>query len=325
MEHISFLKNKYINVDRMEVGFIGLGRMGKRMALRLLLKKHEVIAYDIDKKKISEIRSKGCKTANNLKELLELLKPNRTIIIMVPAENVYSIIKKLKPYLSKDDIVIDAGNSYYKNSIKNAKYLASKDVYFLDVGTSGGLKGAEKGASMTVGGKKKAYERVLPILKTLAAEDGILYVGESGAGHFVKMVHNAIEYGILQAYGEGFELLYNAPYKFDLEKIAYNWNHGSIVQSRILELAIKAFENHGEFEKIVGIIEGGQSGGWAIKEAKKQGLSLPTAEVALKLRHKSYKKQSFSSKFVATLRNVFGGHRLHFKKTVDLKDEKCSK
>ena len=298
----------------MEVGFIGLGRMGKRMALRLMSKKHRVIAYDINKKQISEVKSKGCKTANSVKELVESLKPKRTIIIMVPEKNVYGIIKELKPYLSKGDIVINAGNSYYKNSIRNAKYLASKNVYFLDVGTSGGLKGATNGASMTVGGNKNAYERAFPILKALAAKDGLYYVGESGAGHFIKMVHNAIEYGILQAYGEGFELLHNAPYKFDLKKIAYNWNHGSIVQSRILELAEKAFKKHGNFKKIVGIVEGGQSGGWAITEAKKRGLSFSMAKLALKLRHQSYKKQSFSSKFVAVLRNTFGGHRLHLKK-----------
>lgn len=316
MDHISLPKKKCINVDCMEVGFIGLGRMGKRMVLRLMSKKHKVVAYDIDKKQTSKLKSKGCKTAKNVKELVKLLRPKRTIIIMVPAESVYGIIKELRSYLSKGDIVIDAGNSYYKNSIRHAKYLALKGVYFLDIGTSGGLEGATHGASMTVGGNKKAYERALPILKSLTAEDGLHYVGESGAGHFVKMVHNAIEYGILQAYGEGFELLNNAPYKFDLKKIAYNWNHGSIVQSRILELAERVLKKHGNLDKIVGVIEGGQSGGWAIKEAKKRGSSLSVADLALKLRHQSYKKQSFSSKFVAALRNGFGGHKLHFKKKV---------
>jgi len=309
-----FSKKKSTNVDYMKVGFIGLGRMGKRMVLRLISKRHKVIVYDIDKKKLSEVMSKGCKTVDDLKELVELLKPRSIIIIMIPAENVYGVIKELKPHLKKGDIIIDAGNSYYKDSIRHAKYLASKNVYFLDIGTSGGLMGAAHGASMTVGGDKKAYERILPILKSLSTEDGLCYVGECGAGHFVKMVHNAIEYGILQSYGEGFELLHNAPYKLDLEKIAYNWNHGSIIQSRILELAEKVFKKHNNLEKIVGIVEGGQSGGWAIEEAKKLGSSLSVAELALKLRRQSYKKESFSSKFVAALRNEFGGHRLHFKK-----------
>jgi len=305
----------------MEVGFIGLGRMGKRMVLRLMSKNYEVISFDINKKQLSEVKSKGCKTTNSIKELVRSLKPRRTIIIMVPAENVYSVIRELRPYLLKDDIVIDAGNSYYKDSIKHAKYLASKKVYFLDVGTSGGLKGAISGASMTVGGDKKAYESAFHVLESLATENGLCYVGESGAGHFVKMVHNAIEYSILQAYGEGFELLKDAPYKFDLEKIAYNWNHGSIVQSKILKLTENIFKKYGNFKNIIGIIEGGQSGGWAIKEAKKRGLPLYMTRLALKLRHQSYKKESFSSKFVAALRNEFGGHKLHFK---NLKGKKCS-
>jgi len=296
----------------MQVGFIGLGRMGKRMVLKLTSNLFDVMSYDIDSRIRTEF-GKENKVASNIKGLVNYLESERKIMVMVPAgESVEQVISETYPYLTKGDVLIDAGNSYYKDSIRRAKMLEKKGVYFLDAGTSGGLKGAETGLSFTVGGKKEVYEKVKPIFKTLAAKDGLCYVGENGSGHYVKMVHNAIEYALLQAYAEGIELLSKSEFNLNLSDIVHSWNNGGIIRSHILELAEESFKNE-DFENVKGVVEGGETGRWAIEEAWKKGLPFSLITTAFTSRLRSRQEESFSDKFVAVLRNKFGGHKVHKK------------
>lgn len=296
----------------MQVGFIGLGKMGRTMVLNLASELFDVISYDIDPKIRTEL-GKKYKIATNIQELVNYLKPERKIMIMVPAgEPLDQVISETYPYLTEGDVLIDAGNSHYKDSIRRAKMLEKKDVYFLDAGTSGGLKGAEIGLSFTVGGKKEAYEKTKPIFEKLAVKDGLCYVGESGSGHYVKMIHNGIEYAMLQALGEGFELLKKSQFNLPLIDIAHTWNNGAIIRSYILELAEEALKTE-DFENIKGIVEGGETGRWAIEEALERDVPIPVITAALISRLRSRQEELFSDKLVAVLRNKFGGHKVHKK------------
>lgn len=292
----------------MQVGFVGLGKMGSRMVKRLLSKKFNVVCYDIDADARLKIAKQGAKTVSSLKDLTKELAQPRKIILMVPAgKAVDKVIAEL--HLSKGDMVIDAGNSYYEDSVRRAKMLEEKQICFIDAGTSGGLKGAEVGLSFTVGGERKAYEKLKPIFEALAAKDGLCYVGPSGSGHFVKMVHNAIEYAMLQAYAEGFELLSKAPYKVNLAEIAHAWNNGGLIRSWLLKLAEEVLKSD-ELHKIKGIVGGGETGTWAVDEATKRGVAFPIIKTALAERVKSKQTETFTGRFIAAMRNKFGGHRV---------------
>ena len=300
----------------MKLGFIGLGRMGFNVVLNLHSKKIPVVAYNRSHEPLKKIKKYGVEVAYSIKELINKLSKQKMIWLMVTAGNpVDAVIKELLPHLKKEDIIIDGGNSFYKDSIRRYKFLNNKKIRFVDVGTSGGLKGARYGACLTIGGDKKIFKKIESICKAVSAKNGYAYVGPAGAGHFVKMVHNGIEYALLQAYGDGFELLFKGPYKnLDLRKIAETWQNGSVIRSWLLELAIDAFRKNRKLNKIEGVIGGGETGQWAVSTAKKYKVPFESIKLALKLRKKSRKKPTFSGKVVAALRNQFGGHDVVKKK-----------
>jgi 6-phosphogluconate dehydrogenase len=298
-------------VSILKIGFIGLGRMGRNMVLRLKKNKQGVVAYNRSPEKVKDVMKKGVTGAFTLKELVEKLLPPRIIWIMVPAgDPVDKMITGLLPYLNEGDILIDGGNSNYHDSMRRAEYLKTEGIYYLDVGTSGGLGGEKKGYCLMIGGEKQAYGKVEPLFKVLATKEGYNYVGSSGSGHYVKMVHNGIEYALLQSYGEGFELLKNGPFNLDLEKISKLWQNGSVIRSWLLELAEDAFKKDPQLKKITDFIGGGSTGRWTVEESLKLETPSPMISLALALRFRTRQKESFSGKVVAALRKEFGGHEV---------------
>ena len=299
-----------------KIGFIGLGRMGFNMVLNLHSKKIGVVACNRSAEPVDEIKKKGVEVAYSVPELMKNLPKQKIVWIMVTAgKPVDAVIEELIPYLKKNDIVIDSGNSFYKDSIRRYNYLKQKKINFLDIGTSGGLKGARYGACLTIGGDKNIFKKIEPICKYVSAKNGYAYVGPAGAGHFVKMVHNGIEYSLLQAYGEGFELLQKGHYKnLDLKKIAATWKNGSIIRSYLVELAEEAFKKDSKLSRIEGIVGGGETGRWAVDTAKEFNVSVKSIELALDERKNSQKNPRFAGKVVAALRNEFGGHEVVKKK-----------
>lgn len=298
----------------MEIGFIGLGRMGQAMAIRLADKGHRVVAYDVSPEAIVSLVERGLEGAENLKRLAEALNPPRNIWLMVPAGKAVDevIFNGLMPYLAVGDLLVDGGNSNYKDTIRRATKLVENSIRFMDVGTSGGIKGVKNGLSLMTGGSKQDFRRLEPILKDLAAENGYGLMGDIGAGHFVKTVHNGIEYALLQSYAEGFELLKEGPYELDLGMVARVWNNGSVVRSWLLEL-IQGILQKDDLADIVGEVGGGQTGRWAMEAALESEVSFEMLAAALSQRYQS-RGGSFSNKLVAALRHEFGGHPIKKKK-----------
>jgi 6-phosphogluconate dehydrogenase len=293
----------------MELGMIGLGRMGANMTERLVRGGHRVVSYDRSAEAIQRVVDIGGVGAHSLSDFVKQLAPPRIIWMMVPSgAPVDQTIEQLLPNLSQGDILIDGGNSYYKDSIRRAGKLFDQGMHFVDAGTSGGIWGLENGYCMMVGGEKEIVERLAPIFTTLAPPDGYLHVGPSGAGHFVKMIHNGIEYGMLQAYGEGFELLNASQFDLDLAKISRLWNQGSVVRSWLLELAERAFDEDPKLSSIKGYVEDSGEGRWTVEEAIEKSVAAPVLMLSLFARFASRQEDSFSAKFVAALRNEFGGH-----------------
>ena len=300
----------------MKIGFIGLGRMGFNIILNLHSKKFPVVACNRSPEPLKKIKKYGVEAAFSIQELINKLPKQKIIWIMVTAGNpVDSVIDELLPHLNANDIIIDGGNSFYKDSIRRYNKLKNKKIHFLDIGTSGGLKGARHGACLTIGGDFDIFKKIEKICKAVSAKNGYAYVGNAGAGHFVKMVHNGIEYALLQAYGDGFELLFKGPYKnLDLRKIAETWSNGSVIRGWLIELAVDAFKKDKKLKKIEGIVGGGETGQWAVNTAKEFNVPAESIKLALKLRKKSKKHPTFSGKVVAALRNEFGGHGVVRKK-----------
>ena len=296
----------------MKLGFIGLGRMGFNIVLNLKDHKVDVVAYNRSPEPTREIKKKKVDVAFSIDELMNKLPKQKIIWIMVTAgKPVDEVMEELLPYLNKNDIVIDGGNSFYKDSVKRYNYLKKKGINFVDIGTSGGLNGARHGACLTIGGDKNLFKKIEPICKAVSAKNGYAYVGQAGAGHFVKMIHNGIEYALLEAYGEGFELLQKGPYKnLDLNKISATWKNGSIIKSYLIELAEEAFKKDPKLSKIEGTIGGGETGEWTVKTAKDFNVDVGTIRLALDERKKSKKKPRFAGRFVAALRHQFGGHEV---------------
>ena len=293
----------------MELGMIGLGRMGASMTERLVRGGHRVIGYDRDTEAIRRAVDIGGVGARSLSDFVKQLAPPRSIWMMVPSgAPVDQTIEQLLPNCSDGDILIDGGNSNYKDSIRRAEMLKAQKVHFVDVGTSGGVWGLELGYCMMIGGEKAIVDRLEPIFKTLAPPDGYLHVGAHGAGHFVKMVHNGIEYAMLQAYGEGFELLDASGFDLDLGKIARLWNQGSVVRSWLLELAESALQKDPKLAAIQGYVEDSGLGRWALQEAIEKSVPAPALALSLFARFASRQEDSFAAKLVAALRNEFGGH-----------------
>jgi 6-phosphogluconate dehydrogenase len=293
----------------MELGMIGLGRMGANMTERLVRDGHRVISYDRSAEAIQRVVDKGALGAHSLSDFVKQLTPPRAIWLMVPSgDPVDQTIEQLLPNLAKGDVLIDGGNSNYKDSIRRADKLKQQGLYFVDAGTSGGVWGLQVGYCMMIGGEKDIVDRLEPIFKTLAPPDGYLHVGPSGAGHFVKMIHNGIEYGMLQAYGEGFELLKASQYQLDLGKISHLWNQGSVVRSWLLELAENAFQRDPQLASIKGYVEDSGEGRWTVQEAIDRSVPAPVLMLSLFARFASRQEDSFSAKVIAALRNEFGGH-----------------
>ena len=293
----------------MELGMIGLGRMGASMTERLLQGGHRIISYDRSPEAIQQAVDKGAVGARSLADFVQGLASPRAIWLMVPAgDAVDQTIEQLLPQLSRGDVVIDGGNSNYKDSIRRAEKLKQGAIHFVDVGTSGGVWGLKVGYCLMIGAEQEIFERLEPAFKTLAPPDGYAHVGPNGAGHFVKMIHNGIEYGMLQAYGEGFELLCSSDFHLDLEKIARLWNRGSVVRSWLLELAESAFQKDPQLSSIRGYVEDSGEGRWTVLEAIEKNVPASVLALSLFARFHSRQEDGFGAKFIAALRNEFGGH-----------------
>jgi 6-phosphogluconate dehydrogenase len=293
----------------MELGMIGLGRMGANMTERLLAGGHRVISYDRSPEAIQRVVDKGAVGAHSLADFIKQLTLPRVVWLMVPSgDPVDQTIEQLLPHLAKGDILIDGGNSNYKDSVRRAEKLKPQGIHFVDAGTSGGIWGLKLGYCMMVGGEQEIVTRLEPIFATLAPQGGYLHVGPNGAGHFVKMIHNGIEYGMLQAYGEGFELLKESQFNLELGKIAHLWNQGSVVRSWLLELAESAFEKDPQLASIADYVDDSGEGRWTVEEAIDRNIPTPALTLALFARYASRQHDSFSAKVVAALRNEFGGH-----------------
>ena len=293
----------------MELGMIGLGRMGANMTERLVLGGHQVITYDRSAEAIQRVVDKGATGAASLADFVKKLSLPRAIWLMVPSgDPVDQTIDQLLASLAKGDIVIDGGNSNYKDSIRRAETMKTHGMHFIDAGTSGGVWGLQNGYCMMVGGEKDIVSRLEPIFLTLAPQDGYLHAGPNGAGHFVKMIHNGIEYGMMQAYGEGFELLKASQFDLDLAKISHLWNQGSVVRSWLLELCESAFQKDPKLDAIKGYVEDSGEGRWTVIEAIERGVSATVLAHSLFARYASRQQDAFSNKVIAALRNEFGGH-----------------
>jgi 6-phosphogluconate dehydrogenase len=293
----------------MQIGMIGLGRMGTGMTQRLLQGGHQVMVYDRSPDAVAGLAGKGAAATSSLEDLGQKLKAPRIFWLMIPAgAPVDDTIQRLSATLSPGDVIIDGGNSNYKDSIRRAEALRSQQIEFLDAGVSGGVWGLKVGFCLMVGGKEAVFKQVEPIFKTLAPPDGYAYVGPNGAGHYSKMVHNGIEYSMLQAYAEGFEILKASPFTFDLVQLSRLWNHGSVIRSWLLELAQAAFERDPELARIKGYVDDSGEGRWTLQEAIDHAVPAPALAMSLFMRFRSRQDDSFSAKVLAALRNEFGGH-----------------
>jgi 6-phosphogluconate dehydrogenase len=283
--------------------------MGLNMTRRLLRGGHEVVVFDRAAGPVAEAKADGAVVASDLSELAGKLEPPRIVWIMVPSGEVtQSVLDELSGVLAEGDIVIDGGNSKWKDTMERAEALAAKGIKLLDAGTSGGVWGLENGYCLMVGGDKDAFAQVEPIFKTLAPEGGYEYMGPSGSGHFVKMIHNGIEYAMLQAYGEGFEILQKSEYDLDLGAIAALWNKGSVVRSWLLELAERAFAEDPKLDSIAGFVDDSGEGRWTVQAAIHESVPAPAITSALFARFYSRQDESFAAKVIAALRKQFGGH-----------------
>jgi len=292
----------------MQIGFVGLGKMGLNMVKRLL-HHHEVVSFDVNKQALKLAEMEGSLIVSSIEDLISKLKPPRIIWLMLPSKVVNETIEKVSKNLSKEDILIDGGNSFYKDSIKHFENLKKKQINFLDIGTSGGIWGFKEGYCLMVGGEEKAFKYIEPILKTLTIKDGYSYMGKAGSGHFVKMIHNGMEYGLMQAYAEGFEILKEKKeFDFDLHKISKLFRHSSVVRSWLLDLLDKVFEKDQKLNDIKAFVEDSGEGRWTVKEAIDLDVSCPVITSSLYERFSSRKKDSFQDKILAKLRDQFGGH-----------------
>jgi 6-phosphogluconate dehydrogenase len=295
----------------MQLAMIGLGKMGGNMTERLLRGGHDVVTYDRSAESVQKYTKLGATGAGSLAEVVKKLAAPRIVWIMVPAgDPVDDTIAELRPLLSDGDIIIDGGNSNFHDTIRRANALREGGIQFIDCGTSGGIWGLEKGYCLMVGGEKRAVLRCEPIFKTLAPPQGCAHVGPSGAGHYVKMVHNGIEYGLLQAYAEGYEILHASKDfpDFDLHQIASLWQQGSVVRSWLNELAERAFAKDASLDDIRGWVADSGEGRWTVKEAIDIDVPAPVITLSLLMRFRSRQEDSFSAKVIAALRNEFGGH-----------------
>jgi 6-phosphogluconate dehydrogenase len=293
----------------MQIAIVGLGKMGGNMVKRLLGGGHSVVAWDRDAATVEKVAKEGATGASSLKDVVAKLSAPRAVWVMVPSGRATEeTIRELSGMLSPNDILIDGGNSNFRDSMRHSSELADKKIRFLDAGTSGGIWGLEVGYCLMVGGDKSAYDHVEPALLTLAPKDGVAYFGKAGAGHFSKMVHNGIEYAMMQSYAEGFELLRASEFGYDLRTLTKVWNHGSVVRSWLLELAERAFVKDPDLKELKAYVEDSGEGRWTVNEAIAHAVPVPAIAASLFARFVSRQDNSFSMRVLAALRNEFGGH-----------------
>ena len=293
----------------MQVGMVGLGKMGMNLVANMRDHDIEVVAFDLNDQARTEVGQYQARAVASLDALVMSLASPRIIWSMVPAgkptdETINQLAKLLRP----GDIVIDGGNSYYQDSIKRSQLLAEEGIHFFDVGTSGGMSGARANGNFMIGGDQTQFAKIEPIFKAIAAPGGYLYTGPAGSGHYLKMVHNGIEYGMMQAIGEGFDVLAHSPYDYDNEAVAKMWNNGSVIRSWLMELAGNAFSDDADLEKIQGIMHSSGEGAWTVEEALRLHVATPVIASALMMRYRSEEADTMTGKVVAALRNQFGGH-----------------
>jgi 6-phosphogluconate dehydrogenase len=295
----------------MRLGMVGLGRMGGNMTIRLVEHAHEVVGFAHRESSRQRVADHGAETAASLEELVGALQPPRHVWLMIPAgDPTETTVSELGDLLDRDDLVVDGGNSLFRDSLRRAAALKERGIFYLDAGVSGGIWGRETGYCLMVGGEAGGIERMRPALESLAPQDGWAHVGPSGAGHFVKMVHNGIEYGLLQAYGEGFEILRSSVYELDLHQIAAVWRYGSVVRSWLLELLVSALEKDPQLEAVRDYVEDSGEGRWTVLAAMDEEVPVPVTALSVFARFASRQDESFSAKVIAALRGEFGGHEV---------------
>ena len=293
----------------MRVGMVGLGRMGANMSVRLLHGKHEVTAYDVNPEAAEKLAAQGARPVASLGDLAADLSAPRVVWVMVPAGEITDqTLTAVAELLEPGDVVVDGGNSHYSDTKERAARLAVRGVELVDAGTSGGVWGLREGYSLMVGASPEAFARLEPIFATLAPEGGYARVGPSGAGHFTKMIHNGVEYALMQAYGEGFELLRSSEFDLDLAQIAEVWRHGSVVRSWLLDLVASALGKDPDLDGVRGYVEDSGEGRWTVETAVDRAVPAPVIAASLFARFSSRQEDSFAAKLLAALRNEFGGH-----------------
>ncbi|MBM4122746.1 MAG: decarboxylating 6-phosphogluconate dehydrogenase [Nitrospira sp.] len=293
----------------MELGFVGLGKMGMNMVTRLRRDQHHVVVFDRATDLIKQAEGQGCIGAASLADLAAKLTPPRAVWIMVPSgAPTEDTVQAVAALLQAGDTVIDGGNTKFHDDVRRAAALKPKGIHYVDAGTSGGIWGLKVGYCLMVGGEAPVVKRLEPIFKTLAPENGWAHMGGCGAGHYVKMVHNGIEYSMMQGYAEGFELMSKSEYNLDLAKIADLWMHGSVVRSWLLELGAGALSQDPKLDKLKGYVQDSGEGRWMILDAIEKDVPVPTLTAALFTRFRSRQQETFAEKMLAALRNAFGGH-----------------
>lgn len=293
----------------MEIGFIGLGKMGMNMVTRLRRGHHRVVAFDRQQDLVKRAEGTGAVGAASFEDLVSQLAKPRAVWVMVPSgKPTEETIHALADLLDADDVIIDGGNTRFSDDVRRAEALQRQRIHYVDAGTSGGIWGLQIGYCLMIGGERDAVDRLKPAFTTLAPEDGWAHVGGHGAGHYVKMVHNGIEYSMMQGYAEGFELMSNSEYHLDLAKVADLWMHGSVIRSWLLELAADALKADPHLDKLKGYVQDSGEGRWMLMDALDKDVPVPTLSAALFTRFRSRQTESFSEKLLAALRNAFGGH-----------------
>lgn len=298
----------------MQIGLVGLGKMGFNLALNFKSKGFDVVAFDVNKSATERISKQGITTAPALSDMALALNGRKIIWLMVPAGHVVDVVlNNLKNYLNADDIIIDGGNSHFKDTIARARDLEKMGVHLLDCGTSGGVNGALHGVCTMIGGKREIFQTCESLFKAISVPEGYLYCGKTGSGHFTKMIHNGIEYGMMQAIAEGFDVLHRYDSELDVAAVAKVWNHGSVVRSWLMELTQSALEKDKNLESIKGIMHSSGEGKWTVETALEMGVPTPVITMSLLMRYRSQTEDTFAGKIVASLRNEFGGHEVEKK------------
>lgn len=294
----------------MKIGLIGLGKMGYNLALNMSEHGFEVKAFDLSQEAVKKAaESEGIDGFASIEALVNALEKPRVFWMMVPAgDPTEQTLNNLLSLLDEGDIVLDGGNSRYTDSVRRYQLCKDKGVSFIDVGTSGGMSGARNGACVMVGGDERSFSYLEPLFKAISVSDGYLYTGKAGSGHFLKMVHNGVEYGMMQSLAEGFEVLQKSEFSYDNQAVAKVWNHGSVIRSWLVELLEDAFSKDGDLEKLSGVMASSGEGKWTLETALDMQVPTPVIALSLLMRYRSLENDTFAGKVVAALRNEFGGH-----------------